>query len=86
MSWVATKSPKGPLRSVDGRTKEAPCYTTTQPKCAFVCLPYFLVGLKYLCHLMSGTKSADAIRGARRASRDRQCKETQPMTRQRRAP
>jgi len=68
-SWVATKSPKGPLRSADGRTKEAPCHTTTQPHCAFVCLPYLLVGLNFICHLMGGTKLADAIREARRIAR-----------------
>jgi len=85
-SWVTTKSPNVPIQIADGRTKEVPCHTTTQPHCAIVCLPYLLVGLNFSCHLMGGTKSADAIREARRASRDRRCKETHPITRPRRAP
>jgi len=85
-SWVATKSPKGPLRSADGRSKEAPCHTTTQPHCAFVCLQSVLVDLNIFVILMGGTNSADAIREARRASRDRRLKETHSIAQQRRAP
>jgi len=64
-SWVATTSPKGPLRSAKGRTKGARCHTTTQPHCAFICLPYLFGDVNFICHLMGGTKSADAIRESR---------------------
>jgi len=85
-SWDAKQSPKGPLPIADGCTNKAPCHTITQPHCAFVCLPYYFVDLDFICHLMGGTKSTDAIREARRPSRDRRFKETHQITRQRLAP